>query len=76
MQPAQLLAALAPGEPLSGAALAAQAGVTRAAIWKQIEALRTRGVPIEARGAAGGVLAQAPQHLAVFSAPELPTAAF
>ena len=28
----------------------------------------------EARGAAGGVLAQAPQHLAVFSAPELPTA--
>jgi BirA family biotin operon repressor/biotin-[acetyl-CoA-carboxylase] ligase len=53
MQPAQLLAALAPGEPLSGAALAEQTGVTRAAIWKQIEALRTRGVPIEARGAAG-----------------------
>jgi len=53
MQPAQLLAALAPGEPLSGAGLAVQAGVTRAAIWKQIEALRARGVPIEARGAAG-----------------------
>lgn len=53
MQPAQLLALLAPGEPLSGAALAAQAGVTRAAIWKQVEALRARGVPIEARGAAG-----------------------
>ncbi|HEV2679795.1 MAG TPA: biotin--[acetyl-CoA-carboxylase] ligase [Rhodanobacter sp.] len=53
MQPAQLLALLATGEPLSGAGLAAQAGVTRAAIWKQVEALRSRGVPIEARGAAG-----------------------
>jgi BirA family biotin operon repressor/biotin-[acetyl-CoA-carboxylase] ligase len=53
MQPAQLLAALASGEPVSGAGLAAQTGVTRAAIWKQIEILRARGVPIEARGAAG-----------------------
>jgi BirA family biotin operon repressor/biotin-[acetyl-CoA-carboxylase] ligase len=53
MQPAQLLSALATGEPISGAGLASKAGVTRAAIWKQIEALRTRGVPIEARGAAG-----------------------
>ena len=53
MQPAQLLAALAAGESLSGAALAIQTGVTRAAIWKQVEALRARGVPIEARGAAG-----------------------
>lgn len=53
MQPAQLLATLANGEPVSGARLAAQAGLTRAAIWKQIEVLRTRGVPIEARGAAG-----------------------
>lgn len=53
MQPGELLAALAPGEPLSGTALAAEAGVTRAAIWKQVEALRARGVPIEARGAAG-----------------------
>jgi BirA family biotin operon repressor/biotin-[acetyl-CoA-carboxylase] ligase len=53
MQPAQLLALLATGEPLSGAVLAAQAGVTRAAIWKQVEALRARGVPIEARGPAG-----------------------
>jgi BirA family biotin operon repressor/biotin-[acetyl-CoA-carboxylase] ligase len=53
MQPAQLLSALAAGEPVSGAGLAAKAGVTRAAIWKQIEALRARGVPIEARGAAG-----------------------
>ena len=53
MQAAQLLAALAAGEPLSGASLARQAGVTRAAIWKQVESLRARGVPIEARGAAG-----------------------
>jgi BirA family biotin operon repressor/biotin-[acetyl-CoA-carboxylase] ligase len=48
-----LLALLAAGEPLSGAGLATQAGVTRAAIWKQVEALRARGVPIEARGLAG-----------------------
>ncbi|WP_426700912.1 biotin--[acetyl-CoA-carboxylase] ligase [Rhodanobacter sp. Col0626] len=53
MQPMQLLALLATGESLSGAGLAAQAGVTRAAIWKQIEVLRSRGVPIEARGVAG-----------------------
>jgi BirA family transcriptional regulator, biotin operon repressor / biotin---[acetyl-CoA-carboxylase] ligase len=53
MQPAQLLAALAGGETLSGAKLAAETGVTRAAIWKQIEALRARGVPIESPGAVG-----------------------
>ncbi len=53
MQPAQLLALLADGAPLSGARLAGQAGMTRAAIWKQVEALRARGVPIEARGVAG-----------------------
>lgn len=50
---ARLLAALAPGNSISGAALAAQAGVTRTAIWKQVEALRARGLPIEARGATG-----------------------
>lgn len=53
MQPAQLLSVLAPGEPISGAGLAAQTGITRAAIWKQIEVLRARGVPIEAHGASG-----------------------
>ena len=53
MQPVELLTALAAGEPISGTGLAAQTGVTRAAIWKQIEALRARGVPIEARGASG-----------------------
>ena len=53
MHPEQLLAAFAGGETLSGAKLALQTGVTRAAIWKQIEALRARGVPIEAQGTAG-----------------------
>jgi BirA family biotin operon repressor/biotin-[acetyl-CoA-carboxylase] ligase len=33
--------------------LADRAGVTRAAIWKQVEALRARGVPVESRGTAG-----------------------
>jgi len=53
MQPQQLLAALASGEAVSGAQLADRSGVTRAAIWKQVETLRARGVPVEARGAAG-----------------------
>ncbi|RUL74519.1 biotin--[acetyl-CoA-carboxylase] ligase [Dyella choica] len=53
MQPQQLLATLASGETLSGSRLAAEAGITRAAIWKQIEALRQRGVPVESAGAAG-----------------------
>ena len=53
MQGAELLALLAPGQSLSGAALAKTRGVTRAAIWKQIQALRERGVPIESHGAAG-----------------------
>ncbi|UGB45078.1 biotin--[acetyl-CoA-carboxylase] ligase [Frateuria edaphi] len=53
MQAQQLLAALASGEAVSGAQLADRSGVTRAAIWKQVETLRARGVPVEARGAAG-----------------------
>ncbi|HEY9133678.1 MAG TPA: biotin--[acetyl-CoA-carboxylase] ligase [Dyella sp.] len=53
MQARDVLAALAPGDAVSGATLAERAGVTRAAIWKQIEILRSKGVPIEARGAAG-----------------------
>ena len=53
MQPQQLLALLASGETLSGSRLASEAGVTRAAIWKQIETLRHRGVPIESAGSAG-----------------------
>lgn len=53
MDSRQLLAMLAPGQSLSGTALATQAGVTRAAVWKQIQVLRERGVPIEASTAAG-----------------------
>lgn len=53
MQASELLAELATGEPRSGVELAAGAGVTRAAVWKQIEALRARGVPIEAGGSSG-----------------------
>ncbi|MBD8873336.1 biotin--[acetyl-CoA-carboxylase] ligase [Rhodanobacter sp. DHB23] len=53
MQAADLLAELAAGESRSGVELAARAGVTRAAVWKQIEALRARGVPIEAGGSSG-----------------------
>jgi len=53
MQAADLLAELAAGKPRSGVELAADAGVTRAAVWKQIEALRARGVPIEAGGGNG-----------------------
>lgn len=53
MQPVDLLAELASGEPRSGVELAARAGITRAAVWKQIEALRARGVPIEAGGSGG-----------------------
>ncbi|MBB3225923.1 BirA family biotin operon repressor/biotin-[acetyl-CoA-carboxylase] ligase [Luteibacter sp. Sphag1AF] len=48
-----LLEALAGGEAVSGAALARQAGVTRAAVWKQIESLRLKGVPVEARVGGG-----------------------
>lgn len=48
-----LLQALADGEPVSGAALARHAGVTRAAVWKQIEALRLKGVPVDAKVGGG-----------------------
>lgn len=53
MSMADLLAALATGQAHSGVELAARAGVTRAAVWKQIEALRARGVPVEASGSGG-----------------------
>ena len=53
MQAQELLVALADGDTVSGALLAERAGVTRAAIWKQVEALRARGVPVESRGTAG-----------------------
>ncbi|UTA54258.1 bifunctional biotin--[acetyl-CoA-carboxylase] ligase/biotin operon repressor BirA [Lysobacter soli] len=42
--------------PVSGDTLAREAGQTRAAVWKRIEALREAGLPIEARAGRGYVL--------------------
>lgn len=53
MHPRDVVAALAAGGGMSGAALAQRLGVTRAAIWKQVEALRARGLPIEAQAGSG-----------------------
>src|SRR5215469_12812896 len=53
MQAQDLLKALADGGTVSGAHLAERAGVTRAAIWKQVESLRARGVPVQSQGTAG-----------------------
>ncbi len=64
MQAQDLLAALADGDTVSGSLLAERAGVTRAAIWKQIEALRSRGMPVESRGTAGYCLPWPVQLLA------------
>ena len=52
-----LLRALAAG-PVSGDALAAAEGLTRAAMWKRIQALRAAGIAIDARPGQGYVLAQ------------------
>ncbi|GAB6194877.1 biotin--[acetyl-CoA-carboxylase] ligase [Lysobacter xanthus] len=51
-----LLRALA-GGPVSGDALARGTGLTRAAVWKRIEALREAGVPVEAAAGRGYRLA-------------------
>jgi BirA family biotin operon repressor/biotin-[acetyl-CoA-carboxylase] ligase len=53
MHPRELLATLADGNTLSGALLAERCGLTRAAIWKQVESLRARGVPVESHGVLG-----------------------
>lgn len=50
MDPRHLIDQLS-GAAVSGSALAARLGITRAAVWKQVEALRDAGAPIE--GAAG-----------------------
>ena len=49
----ELLQAIAEGSSTSGSALAARFGVTRAAIWKQVEALRLLGVSIAAKAGDG-----------------------
>ncbi len=52
-----LLLALSAGQARSGSELAARIGVTRAAVWKQVEGLRALGVPILARAGEGYRLA-------------------
>lgn len=54
----QLLQRLAAG-PVSGDALAREAGLTRAAVWKRIQALRDAGIPITAVPGRGYRLEQA-----------------
>lgn len=57
MEPSALLAALSAERAVSGAELARRLGVTRAAVWKQIEHLRGLGAPIEAAAGSGYRLA-------------------
>lgn len=56
MDDRRLLHALADG-PVSGDAIAREAGLTRAAVWKRIEALREAGVAVEANAGRGYKLA-------------------
>jgi BirA family biotin operon repressor/biotin-[acetyl-CoA-carboxylase] ligase len=51
--PSGLLGLLASGAELSGSAAAAKLGITRAAVWKQIEQLRAHGLPIRAEAGRG-----------------------
>ncbi|HEY2395798.1 MAG TPA: biotin--[acetyl-CoA-carboxylase] ligase [Rudaea sp.] len=53
MNPRILLDQLCADSTVSGSTLAARLGVTRAAIWKQVEALRDAGAPIEAAAGRG-----------------------
>jgi BirA family transcriptional regulator, biotin operon repressor / biotin---[acetyl-CoA-carboxylase] ligase len=53
IQPAALLAELSATRAVSGSELAQSLGVTRAAVWKQIEALRALGAPIHAAAGRG-----------------------
>ncbi|MDN5923624.1 MAG: HTH domain-containing protein, partial [Xanthomonadales bacterium] len=51
-----MLQQLTDGQPKSGADLARALGVTRAAVWKRIEALRQRGLPITGQAGRGYAL--------------------
>jgi BirA family transcriptional regulator, biotin operon repressor / biotin---[acetyl-CoA-carboxylase] ligase len=53
MDSSLLLSHLSADRSVSGSALADRLGVTRAAVWKQIEALRALGAPIEAAAGSG-----------------------
>lgn len=52
-----------PGEPLSGEAMSRQLGVSRAAVWKAIEALRQEGYEITSAPNRGYCLAAAPDRV-------------
>ncbi len=62
MNERELLARLIAG-PVSGDALAEASGLTRAAIWKKVQALREAGVAIDAQAGRGYALAQPLQLL-------------
>lgn len=57
LQSREVLDALAAGQSVSGADLAARVGVTRAAVWKHVDALRAKGVPVQAQAGKGYRLA-------------------
>ncbi|MGI9246494.1 MAG: biotin--[acetyl-CoA-carboxylase] ligase, partial [Steroidobacteraceae bacterium] len=59
----RLLRLLADGELHSGARLAAQLGVTRAAVWKTVGELRERGIPVASHDRRGYQLEQAVELL-------------
>ncbi|WP_051564473.1 biotin--[acetyl-CoA-carboxylase] ligase [Desulfovermiculus halophilus] len=59
----QILAALRRASWISGQALADAAGISRAAIWKHIHALRREGYTIQASSGRGYRLEHAPDHL-------------
>lgn len=63
--PARVLEALrrAGGDPCSGETLSSRYGVTRAQVWKDVEALRARGYEIEACPGGGYSLAGIPDRL-------------
>jgi len=54
----ELLDLLSAEAPVSGTALAERMGISRAAVWKQVEALRTAGLPIQAQAGHGYRLAR------------------
>jgi BirA family biotin operon repressor/biotin-[acetyl-CoA-carboxylase] ligase len=49
----RLLARLADGRVVSGARYAAERGISRAAVWKQVDQLRRAGLPVDARPGGG-----------------------
>ena len=53
VSPSGLAAMLASGAEWSGSALARELGITRAAVWKQIERLRVLGLPVHAAAGRG-----------------------